>query len=128
LTRVFFLGKIKVLGRRVYEVVLEAQRRAIAKIKPGVEICELDAAARGYIAEKGFGKFFEHSLGHGIGLEIHEPPRINPKPDTFRTGMVATVEPGLYYLDAGGMRIEDMVLVTKNGCRILTKSPKILEV
>ena len=71
---------------------------------------------------------FFHGTGHGVGLEIHEPPRVGPKPDILKAGMVVTVEPGLYYLDAGGMRIEDMVVVTKEGCRVLTEAPKVLEV
>ena len=71
---------------------------------------------------------FFHGTGHGVGLEIHEPPRVSPKADTLKAGMVVTVEPGLYYLDAGGMRIEDMVVVTKEGCQVLTEAPKALEV
>mgnify|MGYP001559785468 CR=1 FL=1 len=71
---------------------------------------------------------FFHGTGHGVGLEIHEPPRISAKPDTLKAGMVVTVEPGLYYLDAGGMRIEDTVVVTRDGCRVLTEAPKVLEV
>ena len=63
-----------------------------------------------------------------MGLEIHEPPRISPRPDILKTGMVVTVEPGLYYVDAGGMRLEDMVIVTEDGCRVLTEAPKVLEV
>lgn len=71
---------------------------------------------------------FFHGTGHGVGLEIHEPPRVSIKPDILKAGMVVTIEPGLYYLDAGGMRIEDMVVVTQSGCRVLTASPKVLEV
>ena len=71
---------------------------------------------------------FFHGTGHGVGLEIHEPPRISGKADLLKAGMVVTVEPGLYYADAGGIRIEDMVVVTKDGCEVLTEAPKELEV
>ena len=71
---------------------------------------------------------FFHGTGHGVGLEIHEPPRIGPVKDTLKAGTVVTVEPGLYYVDAGGMRLEDMVVVTTEGCRILNQAPKILEI
>ena len=71
---------------------------------------------------------FFHGTGHGVGLEIHEAPRIGPKADTLKAGMVVTIEPGLYYMDAGGMRIEDMAVVTSDGCRSLNTAPKVLEV
>ena len=121
LTRVFFLDKISVLNQRVYDIVLEAQRRAIAQIRPGKKIAEIDALARQYITEKGYGGFFGHSLGHGIGLGVHEEPYISSK-ETSRLspGMIFTVEPAIYLPNKFGIRIEDMVLVTDQGCKELS--------
>jgi len=121
LTRVFFLGKIQKLLHTAYDICMEAQERAIKKVRPGAPIKEIDRAARGYIASKGFGKFFGHSLGHGVGLSVHELPRIFSKSNqTLKPNMVFTIEPGIYLEGIGGMRIEDMVLVTEKGCEILT--------
>lgn len=123
LTRVFFPGKMKVQAKMIFDIVLEAQRRAIEKIKPGVIINEVDAAARRYITQKGYGRFFSHNLGHGVGLDVHEEPRICPKStDTLIPGMVFTVEPAIYLPGKFGIRIEDMVLVTKKGCEVLSGS------
>jgi Xaa-Pro aminopeptidase len=120
LTRVFFLGKIKSLVKKIYDIVLMAQGAAIKEIKPNVFINKIDAAARQYIKEKGFGGLFCHNLGHGIGLEIHEEPHISPKTtDKLKAGMVFTVEPAVYLPGKFGVRIEDMVLVTKEGVKIL---------
>lgn len=122
LTRVFFLGKITPLIRRIYAIVLAAEVRAIKKIKPAVSIAKIDAAARQYIAQKGFGGFFTHSLGHGIGLEVHEAPRICLKASgRLKVGMVFTVEPAVYLPARFGIRIEDMVLVTKKGAEVLSE-------
>ena len=121
LTRVFFLGKISALAKRIYSIVRQAQAKAIAKIKPGVSFAEVDSAARNYIARKGYGKCFAHSLGHGVGLEIHELPRLSPKEKgVFQPGMVVTVEPAVYLNNKFGIRLEDMVLVTKKGCEVLS--------
>jgi len=121
LTRVLFLGKIQKLLKDIYGICRDAQRRAIDKVKPGAAIEEVDRAARGYIAGKGFGGFFGHSLGHGIGLAVHELPRIYPKSNKrLKQNMVFTIEPGIYLKGTGGVRIEDMVLVTKKGCEVLT--------
>ncbi|MDD2679967.1 MAG: Xaa-Pro peptidase family protein [Candidatus Omnitrophica bacterium] len=121
LTRAFFLDKINSLTRRIYEIVLKAQAKAIAKIRPGKPIAEIDALARNYIAAKGYAKFFSHSLGHGIGLETHEAPSISPKSDGILVpGMVFTVEPAIYLPGRFGIRIEDMVLVTRKGCEVLS--------
>jgi Xaa-Pro aminopeptidase len=121
LTRVFFLGKINNLRRKIYDIVLEAQRLAIKKIKPGQNIAEIDQASRGYITQKGFGKFFGHNLGHGVGLEVHESPYISGNErNTLKPGMVFTVEPAIYLPGKFGIRIEDMVLVTRHGCEVLS--------
>ncbi|MDD5449696.1 MAG: Xaa-Pro peptidase family protein [Candidatus Omnitrophica bacterium] len=121
LTRVFFLGRIQKILRDIYAACIEAQDRAIRQVKPGASIRALDEAARGYIAKKGWGENFGHSLGHGVGLSIHELPRIYGKSEELlRPGMVFTVEPGIYIEGVGGVRIEDMVLVTEKGCEVLT--------
>ena len=121
LTRVCILGKIKAQFSRLYTILIDAQKRALDLVRPGAKISDVDNAARQYIARKGFGKFFGHSLGHGIGLEIHEKPTITHRNDNpLREGMVFTVEPGIYIPGYGGLRIEDAVLVTKNGCKVLT--------
>jgi Xaa-Pro aminopeptidase len=121
LTRVFFSGKINSLVRGIYDIVLKAQEKAISQIKPAVGIGEIDAAARQYITRKGYGGFFGHNLGHGIGLEVHEEPHISAKAqDKLMPGMVFTVEPGIYLPHKFGIRIEDIVLVTPRGCEILS--------
>lgn len=121
LTRVFFLDKINSLTRRIYKIVLEAQGRAIKMLRPGVRIADVDAVSRNYIAQKGLGKFFGHSLGHGVGLEVHEAPRISGKEKgRLLAGMVFTLEPAVYLPGKFGIRIEDMLLVTKNKCEVLS--------
>lgn len=111
--------------RKVFDVVLEAHDRAIEAIRPGVPLQEIDAVARDVITAKGYGDYFGHGLGHGVGLEVHEAPRISPlSKGLTEAGMVFTVEPGIYLPDAGGVRIEDIVVVTADGCRILTRLPK----
>jgi Xaa-Pro aminopeptidase len=121
LTRVFFSDKINSLTRRIYGIVLRAQSKAIAKIRPGEEIARIDALARNHISSNGYAKFFGHSLGHGIGLETHEAPAISAKFDgILLPGMVFTIEPAIYLPARFGIRIEDMVLVTKKGCEVLS--------
>jgi len=128
LTRAIFMGKISKKMRRMYEIVLEAGRRAIDAIKPGVEIKEVDRAAREYIASQGFGLRFGHGLGHGVGLEVHEAPTVGPKSKgRLRVGMVFTVEPAVYIPNWGGVRIEDTVRLTQRGCEVLSRLPKGLE-
>ena len=108
--------------------MLKAQRRGLAEIRPGICCCEVDAAARGVIEDSGYGKNFGHGLGHGIGLDIHEEPRMSPVSKTvLKPGMIVTVEPGIYLPGWGGVRIEDDVLVTRDGHRILTSVPKEFE-
>ena len=119
------VGKPDDRMRKVFDIVLEAHDRAIAKIKPGVPLKDIDAVARDHITDCGYGDYFGHGLGHGVGLEVHEAPRVSPlSKGLTEVGMVFTVEPGIYLPDVGGVRIEDMVVVTENGCRILTRLPK----
>ncbi len=121
LTRVLFLGKIKVLARRVYDIVRKAQELAIKRIHPGAEMAEIDKVARGYIASKGYAACFTHNLGHGLGLEVHEGPRISPhEASALKPGMVFTIEPGIYLPGKFGIRIEDDILVTNKGCEVLS--------
>ena len=116
LTRVFFLGKITPVIRRVYEIVLEANNRAIQGIRPGVKISKIDYFARHYITQKGYGGFFTHNLGHGIGQEVHEEPHISAREDSLlKPGQIFTIEPAIYLPGKFGIRLEDMVLVTKKG-------------
>jgi len=121
LTRVLFLGKITVLARKVYDIVLKAQELAIKRIRPGAEMAAIDKVAREYIASKGYAGYFTHNLGHGLGLEVHEDPRISGnEASAVRPGMVFTIEPGIYLPGKFGIRIEDMVLVTRKGCEVLS--------
>ena len=115
--------------RTVYETVLMAQETAITAIKPGKTCEEIDAIARNIITKAGFGKHFGHGLGHAIGLQVHENPRLAPGDKTvLKAGMVVTVEPGIYLKDWGGVRIEDDVLITKTGCEVLSRNvPKSFE-
>ena len=128
LTRVLIIGRISPKLERIYRVVLNAQLKAIDAIRPGVTGKEIDGIARGIIADAGFGRYFGHGLGHGIGLDIHELPRLATTSTTvLKPGMVTTVEPGIYIPGWGGVRIEDDVLVTRDGHEVLTSLPKTLE-
>ncbi|MBI4982641.1 MAG: aminopeptidase P family protein [Candidatus Omnitrophica bacterium] len=121
LTRVFFLGKISTLVRDVYKLVHKAQEQAFSVIKPGANSKDIDLAARLIIKEAGYGDNFGHSLGHGVGLDIHENPKISPKSNTImQPGMVFTIEPAVYLPNKFGIRIEDMVLVTEKGGEVLS--------
>ncbi len=125
LTRVLVTGRISPKLERIYGVVLRAQEQAIASIRPGVLMSEVDATARGMIAKAGYGKQFGHGLGHGFGLEIHEAPRLAAHQDRpLKAGMVVTVEPGIYFPHWGGVRIEDDILVTRDGHEVLSSSPR----
>jgi Xaa-Pro aminopeptidase len=120
LTRTFFLGRIKPLANKVYTIVEQTQSHVVKLIRPGILSRELDAAARQYIWRQGYGPFFSHNLGHGVGLEIHEAPFLSSKSQTqLEAGMVFTVEPGIYLAGRLGVRIEDMVLVTDKGAQVL---------
>lgn len=129
LTRTYVTGKkISKKFEKIYSVVLKAQLTAIKKIRPGARCADVDEAARKVIDQAGYGKYFGHGLGHGIGLNIHENPRFSPlSDDILEPGMVVTVEPGIYLPDWGGIRIEDDILVTKDGHEVLTSVPKSLE-
>ena len=128
LTRVLVTGRISPKLERIYGVVLKAQQKAIESIKPGVAMGDVDAAARDTIAKAGFGKRFGHGLGHGIGIDIHESPRLTGgMTEPLKAGMVITIEPGIYIPGWGGVRIEDDVLVTRNGHEVLSSVPKKLE-
>ncbi|MFN7935461.1 MAG: Xaa-Pro peptidase family protein [Bryobacteraceae bacterium] len=129
MTRTVFVGSAKSEWKRRYRAVLEAQLAAIAAIRAGVAAAKPDREARRVLAAHGLDKEFTHSTGHGLGLEIHEPPRLGKKETTIlQAGMTITVEPGIYLKDKGGIRIEDTVLVTESGCEILTPTTKDLTV
>jgi Xaa-Pro aminopeptidase len=126
LTRVLFAGKIGPHVRSVYNLVREAQAAGIDRVGPGVPLAEVDAAARGIIAAAGHDKDFRHGLGHGFGRLIHEAPVLAPKgvKGSLEPGMVVTVEPGVYLKGRFGIRLEDDVLVTESGRRLLTHLEK----
>jgi Xaa-Pro aminopeptidase len=126
LTRTCCFGTIPGMWfREVYDLVLGAQRAAIGAIKPGMPCKEADAVARERIRAAGFGEHFGHGLGHGLGIEIHESPRLNTQSDTLiEPGMVVTVEPGVYLPGQGGVRIEDVVVITESGCEELSSAPR----
>lgn len=121
LTRNFFLGRIPPRVKQVFEALTLAQRAAISLIKPGVKCADVDAQARKVLRKYSLAKYFGHSLGHGVGLDIHEAPRLSSQSTTvLEEGMIVTVEPGVYIPNQFGIRVEDMVLVTKEGCEVLS--------
>ena len=125
MTRTIHLGKAHPEERDVYDAVLEAQEAGVAMVAPGVTAGEIDEAARSVLRRAGLDRWFTHSTGHGVGLEIHEGPRLAAKQtQKLEEGMVITVEPGVYMPGQFGIRIEDMVLVTSRGYEILTPSIK----
>jgi Xaa-Pro aminopeptidase len=112
-------------ARRAYQSVKEAQEAAIATVRPGVSVGEVDAAARKVLRKAGLGRYFTHSTGHGVGLEIHEAPRVAAgQTEVLQPGMVITIEPGVYFPGKWGVRIEDMVAVSEGGCEVLTPTGK----
>jgi Xaa-Pro aminopeptidase len=124
LTRTFLIGKPTPKQRKIYEIVKEAQEKAFQVIRHGVKAKQVDATARTWIKRQGFGENFPHGLGHGVGLEVHEPPTLNTvSKDVLKAGNVVTDEPGIYILGYGGIRIEDTVFVKKDGAERLTKAP-----
>lgn len=127
MTRTIVVGKASEKQKEIYSIVLDAQMQALEYIKPGVTGIVVDQVARNIISSKGYGTYFGHGLGHGVGLEVHEAPRLSPLgKDVLQPGMIVTDEPGIYLPDFGGVRIEDLVLVTETGCRALSKSTKEL--
>jgi Xaa-Pro aminopeptidase len=127
MTRTVYLGKPKPDERNTYNAVLEAQEAAVTAVGSGVSCGEVDEAARAVLRREGLAEAFSHSTGHGVGLEIHEPPRIGAGQSArLMPGMVVTIEPGVYLAGQFGIRIEDMVVVTATGGRVLTPAPKAL--
>jgi len=125
ITRVFAVGKPTARARTIYDLVLHANRAGIAAVRAGTNGKTVDATARAVIAEGGHKDHFGHGLGHGVGLEVHEGPQLSPlSTDTLEPGMLVTVEPGLYLPGFGGVRIEDLVVVTEDGCQVLTRFPR----
>jgi Xaa-Pro aminopeptidase len=123
------LGEPDDRQREVYETVRMAQQLAIEAARPGMNLKDVDAVARDYIASKGYGQYFGHGLGHGVGIDIHEHPTVSPRSTTIvEVGMVFTVEPGIYIPGWGGVRIEDTVVMEAAGCRRITQVPKDLMV
>ncbi len=124
-TVTFGVGVVAPELRRIFDAVLQAHDLAIEQVRPGRSLREIDYAARDHIAKCGYGEYFGHGLGHGVGLEVHEFPIVSQRSaETARESMVFTIEPGIYVPDLGGVRIEDMVMVTSSGCRKLTRIPK----
>jgi Xaa-Pro aminopeptidase len=129
MTRMAHVGKPGRKARELYAAVLEAQLTALEAVKPGVMAGEVDTAARVVLKRLGYGEQFRHSTGHGLGLEIHEMPRLGAKSEIrLEPGMAVTIEPGAYLPGFGGVRIEDTVLVTESGCEVLTPTSKELVV
>lgn len=127
ITRTFAVGEISDKLREIYDIVLEANLRGVAGVKPGITGKEADALTRDYITEKGYGQYFGHSTGHGLGMDVHESPALSFRSNTvLKPGMVVTVEPGIYIPEVGGCRIEDDLVLTADGSERLTFSTKDL--
>ncbi|MDQ7982709.1 MAG: Xaa-Pro peptidase family protein [Spiroplasma sp.] len=125
MTRTFALGQVDKKLIEIHQIVKDAQMSGIKAVKPGINISIIDKICRDYITKKGYGDYFTHNTGHGLGIEIHEAPWVTKnQPTILQPGMVITVEPGIYLPGLGGVRIEDDILVTENGYEILTKSPR----
>ena len=127
-TRTYATGELDPRDREIYEVVLRAQETSLAAVRAGAAGREVDAVAREIITAAGHGEHFGHGLGHGVGAEVHEGPRLSQRSEsTLATGQVVTVEPGIYVPGAVGVRIEDLAIVTDDGCEVLTGLPKDLQ-
>ncbi|MCF7888365.1 MAG: M24 family metallopeptidase, partial [Candidatus Omnitrophica bacterium] len=121
LTRIFFWSKMPSLFQKIHKTIKKAHDTAISKIKEGRKASEIDKTARAIIEKSGFGKYFIHGLGHGVGLEVHEPPYLRPgQDDVLKEGMVVTIEPGIYYKNYFGIRLENMVVVKSNSCEVIS--------
>ena len=128
-TRTVVCGHPSSEQQKIYRIVKEAHDKAIEKVRPGIPICEVDGAARDHIRNQGYGEYFGHGTGHGIGLAVHEDPVVNSEnKGLVQEGMVFTIEPGIYIPDGGGVRIEDMVFVTPHGAEVLTYLPRELKI
>lgn len=128
LTRTLITGHLSPELEKVYNIVLDANLKAIASVHAGMTCHDVDAVARKVIEDAGYGDYFGHGLGHGVGLEIHEAPRFARNyPGKIEPGMILTIEPGIYLPNNLGVRIEDDILVTQDGCEVLTSVPKTLE-
>ncbi len=126
MTRTLALGEVSESLKRIYNAVLDAEEAALSAIRPGLRAADLDAVARGVLGGLDLADAFTHSLGHGVGLHIHEGPGLRSTSDeVLAAGMVITVEPGVYIEHLGGVRIEDLVLVTEQGSEVLSRSPKV---
>jgi Xaa-Pro aminopeptidase len=124
-TRTVWVGAVPGEARHAYEAVREAQHAAIDAVRPGIPVGDVDSAARKVLRKAGLGRYFTHSTGHGVGLEIHESPRVaEGQREILQPGMVITIEPGVYFPGKWGVRIEDMVAVTAGGCEVLTPTSK----
>jgi len=127
MTRTVYMGRPSEEAREVYQAVKQAQQAAVDAVRPGISVGEVDHAARKSLQKSGLAKYFTHSTGHGVGLEIHEAPRVaDGQTEILRPGMVITMEPGVYVPGKWGVRIEDMVVVTERGCEVLTPTSKEL--
>lgn len=127
MTRTVVIGQADERQKEIYQTVLDAQMKVFDYIRPGESCKKLDAVARDHIIAKGYGQYFGHGLGHGVGLEIHELPNVNPQSQTIlEENMVITNEPGIYIPDFGGVRIEDLIVVRREGYELLSHSPKQL--
>ncbi|HHP51482.1 MAG TPA: aminopeptidase P family protein [Moorella mulderi] len=126
-TRTLALGPVDPLWFKIHALVREAQEKAIDHIRAGIKAQEVDRVAREHLCRAGYGEYFVHGLGHGVGMEIHESPSLSPKSaEELQPGMVITVEPGVYLPGKGGVRLEDMVLVQEGGAEVLTRAPREL--
>jgi Xaa-Pro aminopeptidase len=124
-TRTVWVGTVSDAARKVYEAVREAQQAAIDAVRPGIAVGDVDAAARKVLRKAGLGRYFTHSTGHGVGLEIHESPRVaDGQKEVLQPGMVITIEPGVYFPGKWGVRIEDMIVVTAGAGEVLTPTSK----
>jgi len=125
ITRTVAVGEVPPTLQHIYRIVAQAQQVVLESIRPGLKCAAVDKIARDIITAHGYGQYFGHGLGHGVGLAIHEEPRLSPSDDTFlEPGMIVTVEPGIYIPNVGGVRIEDMILITADGCETLAHSSK----
>lgn len=129
MTRTVFYGRVSEQAKEVYNIVLEANKRGIEAVRPGVRCCDIDGAARKFIEDAGYGEYFTHRTGHNIGIEVHEFPDISSVNEMeVKPGMIFSVEPGIYLPGKLGVRIEDLVVVTETGCEVLNHYTKELQI